>query len=70
MMQNSIVTNSLSADTIHITTTTVAPINIPVLPTSFTSSTHGDVWISADNTTGTTLFNMVISGVTKSVEIS
>lgn len=70
MMQNSIVTNNLSADTIHVTTTTVAPINIPVLPTSFTSSTHGDVWISADNITGTTLFNIVVSGVTKSVEIS
>ena len=67
---DTIFTQGLSADTITVTTTTVAPLNLPVLATSFTSSKHGDVWISADNVTGQTFFNMVISGVTKSVEIT
>lgn len=67
---DTIFTQGVSADTITVTTTTMAPLNLPVLPTSFTSATHGDVWISADSVTGETLFNMVISGITKSVEIT
>ena len=60
----------VEAEKLTLNATTYAPLNLPVLPTSFTSSTHGDIWISSDSSTGTTLFKMVVSGVTKAVQIS
>lgn len=67
---DTIFTQGLSADTLAITTTTVAPLNLPVLPLSFTSATHGDVWVAADLSTGTTYLNLVVSGVTKTIELT
>lgn len=62
--------SSLSADTLTITTTSEAPLKLPILPLSFTSSTSGDVWIGADSPSGSVFLNVVISGTTKSVELN
>lgn len=64
------VSGEIESDKVIVNNTGFAPLNLPVLPTSFTSSTHGDVWISSDSGTGTTLFKMVVSGITKAVQIS
>jgi len=68
-LSDDIVTNSLSANTIYVTNPNdAASFNLPIVSESFSSTTHGDVWIST-GITGTIL-NVVIGGITKRVELT
>lgn len=76
-LDNNIILTGVTATTMSAGTISSGPItitspgaalNLPVLSTSFTSSTQGDVWISTGGTR--TLLNIVVGGVTKSVELS
>lgn len=65
---NIFVTNVTAAKVI--VTGATAPLNIPVLPLTFTSVTNGDCWISASGSTGSAFLNIVVSGSTKTVELN
>lgn len=62
--------SNISVNKLSVSATTEAALNLPVLPLSFTSSIHGDTWISGDSPTGTLMINIVVSGITRSVELT
>jgi len=61
-------TNKIKAHKLTLSANTEAPLNLPIINDSFSSTTHGDVWIST-GITGTIL-NVVVGGITKSVELT
>ena len=61
-------TNNIDGRKITLSANNEAPLNLPIIPDSFSSTTHGDVWIST-GITGAVL-NVVVGGITKRVELT
>lgn len=66
---DTIFTQNITASTITLTATTVAPINIPVLITDPGTLHNGDLW-AVSAITGSVYLNFRIGGTTKTVELT
>jgi len=67
-MPNAIIQSGVTASTINLNTTTLAPINVPIFFVDPSPLSNGDLWATS-GITGVFL-NLRVNGVTKSVELS